>query len=298
MTIPTLVNASVGRPITRLGISLFPVYLPGNHLPKIATGPDSGLVIDELPAAQVPQLVVINPTDTPVLVVEGEQFVGGAQNRTANVSVLVPAGAKVEIPVSCLEQGRWGAYRDFEYGRTFSHRRVRRAKQHSVAMSMAMAGSRSSDQGAVWGAIENEITNMDLDAPTHAMADADQAFERDWDRSAVAEELCGLGPLPGQCGVVVTHGHRAVSAEVFGSPDLLAPHWNALVRSHLLERPTAGDRPSATAALKLLGRFAEAESVDSPGIGLGVELHVRTGRVTGQALTLDGSIVHTSLFRK
>jgi len=52
------------------------------------------------------------------------------------------------------------------------------------------------------------------------------------------------------------------------------------------------------AALKLLGRFAEAESVDSPGIGLGVELHVRTGRVTGQALTLDGSIVHTSLFRK
>ncbi len=298
MTIPTLVNASVGRPITRLGISLFPVYLPGNHLPKIATGPDSGLVIDELPAAQVPQLVVINPTDIPVLVVEGEQFVGGAQNRTANVSVLVPPGAKVEIPVSCLEQGRWGAYRDFERGRTFAHRRVRRAKQHSVARSMAMAGSRSSDQGAVWGAIENEITNMDLDAPTHAMSDADQAFERDKGRFAAAEELCGMGPLPGQHGVVVAHGYRVVSAEVFGSPDLLAPHWNALVRSHLLERPTAGERPSATAALKLLGRFAEAESVDSPGIGLGVELHVRTGRVTGQALTLDGSIVHTSLFRK
>lgn len=298
MSIPSLVNASVGRPITRLGISLFPVYLTGNHLPEIATGPESGLVVDELPEAQVPQLVVTNPTDRPVLVVEGEQFVGGAQNRTANVSVLVSPGARVEIPVSCLEQGRWGSYRDFESGRTFAHRRVRRAKQHSVATSMAMAGSRSSDQRAVWGAIQSEIASMDLYAPTQAISDADQAFDRDNARYVAVDELCGLGPLPGQCGVVVAHGYRVVSAEVFGSPDLLVSHWAALIRSHLLERPTAGDRPSATAALKLLGRFAAADSVDSPGIGLGVEQHVRTERVTGQALTLDGSTVHASAFRK
>ena len=43
MAIPNLETAAVGRPINRLGISLFPVYLPGNTLPGIATGPSSGI---------------------------------------------------------------------------------------------------------------------------------------------------------------------------------------------------------------------------------------------------------------
>ena len=57
MAIPNLETAAVGRPINRLGISLFPVYLPVNNVPGIATGPSSGLTIDELPAASVPHLM-------------------------------------------------------------------------------------------------------------------------------------------------------------------------------------------------------------------------------------------------
>ena len=51
MNIPTLEHAAVGRPVNRLGFSLFPVYLPPADLPPIATGPGSGLVVDELPNA-------------------------------------------------------------------------------------------------------------------------------------------------------------------------------------------------------------------------------------------------------
>ena len=39
MAISSLQTAAVGRPINRLGISLFPIYLPVNTLPGIATGP-------------------------------------------------------------------------------------------------------------------------------------------------------------------------------------------------------------------------------------------------------------------
>ena len=106
------------------------------------------------------------------------------------------------------------------------------------------------------------------------------------------------GPLTGQCGIVVAHGWRAVAAEVFGSPALLAAHWGPLVRSHLLEHPTATGQRSATGAMKLLRRFAEANSVDSPGLGLGTEHHVNAERVTGQALTLEGALVHAGIFRR
>ena len=122
-------------------------------------------------------------------------------------------------------------------------------------------------------------------------------FHRDQNRLAAVQELAGLGPLPDQCGVVVAHGPRVVAAEIFGAPHLLTPHWPALIRSHLLEHATDTGRTSATGALRLLGRFGTAESTDSPGIGLGIERHVRGQRVTGQALTLESAIVHASAFR-
>ena len=44
-------------------------------------------------------LRVRNPGDKPVLVVEGEHFIGGKQNRALNATVLVPAKADLEIPI-------------------------------------------------------------------------------------------------------------------------------------------------------------------------------------------------------
>ena len=141
MNIPSLEHAAIGRPITRLGFSLFPVYLPPSDLPPIATGPGSGLIVDELPNASVPTLSVTNPTDRAILLIEGECLVGGAQNRTLNVSVLVPAGATLKIPVTCLEQGRWGSRRAFQHGSAMAPRRVRRTKQDAVAARLVTVGA-------------------------------------------------------------------------------------------------------------------------------------------------------------
>lgn len=48
-----LSTAAIGAPITRLGVSFFPVYLPSNHPPEITTGPSSGIVVQELENAEV-----------------------------------------------------------------------------------------------------------------------------------------------------------------------------------------------------------------------------------------------------
>ena len=51
--------------------------------------------------------MVENPSEIPVLLCEGEQVLGAQQDRIFDVSVLVPAGSKLEVPVSCVEAGRW-----------------------------------------------------------------------------------------------------------------------------------------------------------------------------------------------
>jgi hypothetical protein len=84
---------------------------------------------------------------------------------------------------------------------------------------------------------------------------------------------------------------------VFASAELLASHWEPLVRSCLLDAPARPEgRPSATRALRFLRRLATSRANEVAGVGLGSEHHVRTDRIVGQGLSLDGALVHASAF--
>ena len=293
--VAVLERAAVGRPITRLGIAFFPVYLPGNDLPEIASGREAGLAVEELPGPEVPSLLVTNPTDRPILVPEGEQLVGGLQDRVLNISVLIAASAKAEIPVSCLERGRWGGARRFDRGSSFTPRRTRRAKNYSVAESVSMQDGPRSDQGAVWASIDQELALMEVRSETSAVRDTGQRLQRDQRLADADRELARRGPLPGQCGLAVAHGRRIVALDLFGAPELLEPHWGGLVRSYLTEQPTDDGRPSAGRALRMINRLGRPAE-ETPGVSLGAERHLKDRRMVGQVLTLDGAVVHASAF--
>lgn len=299
MNIPNLDTVAVGAPITRLGVSFFPVYLAANELPPMATGEASGLVVDELDDASVQTLRVRNPGDKPVLVVEGEHFLGGKQNRALNATVLVAARTDLEIPVSCLEQGRWGRRQAYRRDEAFAPGRVRAAQHAGVARSMDRRGSREGDQSAVWGAVDAMLDRAEVNSDTAAAADMRrQTYRREPYRADAVEKLAAAGPLPGQCGVVVTHGRWVQAMDLFGAPDLLAVHWPALIRSYLLESPAVQGRPSPTRVLELTRRFASARGQEAPGVGLGVEHRVADKRLIGQALMLDGAVVHAAFFTR
>ncbi len=296
VSILNLERAAVGRPITRLGVSFFPVYLPENYLPEISTGQDSHVTIEELDDSTVPFLKAKNSTDLPVLIPEGEQLVGGLQDRVLNISVLVAASISLNIPVSCIEMGRWGRRRGFQRGGAYAPRRTRRAKNVSVAQSVRTGGSPRSDQAAVWHSVDEELARVGVASPTSALRDTEQLLHADQRRAETIDYLARIGPLPGQCGILVTHGRRVVAMDIFGNHQLLVPHWDGLIRSYLIEQPSSGGYPSATRALWAIGRFSQAAAVGKTGVGLGVELHVETKWLVGQALTLNGSVVHTSAF--
>ena len=301
MTIPHIVAAVLGRAVSRLGVTLVPVYLPDAVLPDIATGADAGLQVHELESPSVPTLTLTNPTKRRILVVQGEQFLGGDQNRTLNVSVLVPAGATLEVPVSCLEVGRWGRRRAFNLGPSLAPMAVRRIMHESVnAAARYGALDRSSDQSAVWEAVDDTLARHGVQSPSSAMADADEAV---WRRPAEGGAISGLvkrGPAPGQCGVMVFHGDQVRAVEIFGSPALLAAYWEPVVRAHIGDRPdTAGRAPSRSAratALAQLHRLGRADAPARPAIGEGEERHLSDADLEGQALTLDGAVIHLSAF--
>src|SRR5712691_9067246 len=60
-------------------------------------------LVTEKPQATVPTLQVINSGDVPVLLIDGEEIVGGRQNRVVNTTVLVPAHSALELDVTCVK---------------------------------------------------------------------------------------------------------------------------------------------------------------------------------------------------
>ena len=298
MHIPKLDAASIGWPITRSGISFFPIYLAYNDLPDIATGASADLGISEMGDASVQSLKAFNPSNVPILIVEGEHFLGGKQNRAFNITVLVPAQTTLEVPVSCLEQGRWNARRPFRRSDMHSPLNVRRQTQEGVAASMSARGSRRGEQGRVWREVDRTLQDSRSDSPTASAADAVERMTRNTSLASYIEELAKLGPVPGQCGMAITHGHWIAAIEIFGSEKLFKAHWDSLIRSHMLAHPDVRRRPSATSVLSVLRSLGSVESSDSVAEGLGTEQRISNDRWVGQALTLDGNLVHGSFFAK
>src|SRR2546427_144353 len=107
----------IGDPGVAGPLAVFPLFGPEPRLAYRSfaqAAPLGAAVTEMLGGASVNDLVVSNPTDLPVLLYEGEEVLGAQQNRTFDVSVLVPAGAKLTVPVSCVEHGRWEGTRHAE----------------------------------------------------------------------------------------------------------------------------------------------------------------------------------------
>ncbi len=294
-------SISIGRPVTRGPVSLFPLYTHDAPQTDYVPGPvaaDTALFhIDEDDDGEsVPSLTATVTGTTPVLLVEGETFKGGLQNRVLNVSVLLAPG-KHQVPVACVEASRWGARSTMGRAGMRAPRRVRRVKNESVRESLQADGSHSADQGAVWASVDDEITESRANAPTQALHAAYEQAAADGDDTARAiEELARLGPLPGQAGVVVAAGGRCLTADLFDRPETLAVYWGEIVRSHMLDRPDGkAPRPSLGTALRFVRRLQHAEQTETDGVGLGREHHYRDKRVIAQGLEHDGALVHLSV---
>jgi hypothetical protein len=292
--IAILDKAAVGRPLTRGGVSLFPVYIHQGQVHVGLADPNT-LRVSELPNAAVPTLVATNDAPIPVLLPAGWIVEGGRQNRVVNVPVLVPENSTIEIPVSCVEQGRWNGAHNFGYGRSVAPRRVRRENARSVAENLRYRGMKNADQSQIWGTVNEHLNDLGVQDRAHNLLAAEEALF-DTDRRVVIDEIVSGGPLPGQNGVAVSHGSRVVALDIFASEELLAQAWESLVRGYFAELAPSTGRPSATRVLRFLKQFAKADAVEVVGTGSGTEFHVSHPKVTGQVLTSGDVLIYGSCF--
>jgi len=162
----------------------------------------------------VPTLLFENKAPQPVLLIDGDTLMGAKQNRTLNISILIAAGTRTEIPVSCVEAGRWSrTSRHFSPSSDHMYASGRSRMMHDVHRSMEAGHGPRADQHEVWGDIDRKMGRMGVRSATRTMTDI---YEQ---RGCSLDAMAGqLKAAPDQVGAIFIVRDRIAGLELFDHP--------------------------------------------------------------------------------
>jgi len=235
--------------------------------------------------ASVNQLVLINRSKRPLLLLAGELVSGGKQDRIIGKDRIVPVGAEpLPLDVFCVEHGRWSSGSQFVQSKTIVHPSVR--EQAAIKQ----------DQNEVWSAVARGSTAKAAEAAPRAVLSAadlsaavsSEAPTQSYDKIYKSRRVGGsidsfveavqtrfaksTSHLKGEevVGVIVAYGGEVAWSDIFASSELFDQYWPKLLRSYAVEalaRPALREAASTNDAREFLRRLNGREKQESePGV--------------------------------
>ena len=241
---------------------------------------------------QVNQLVLLNNSDRPLILLAGEIVTGGKQDRVVGKDRIVPPKSDpIELSVFCVEPGRWVETSSKFIGFTalMAQPSVRkramadknqqevwaevRKSADSMNTGSSLGGSVGGPMGGIVAAPPPSSYARAMASPSaHSQVEAVAApLERSYEK--VMRDLRERRAV----GVVVAVNGEIIWADIFASTALLEKYWPKLVRSYAAEAITTtvgyshADLKSAQAFID--DRVGKREVVESePGVYRHVEI--------------------------
>jgi hypothetical protein len=284
-------------------LAVFPLLgpEPRQHYVSFAEARSRGVRIDELEArASVNDLVIQNPAAEPVLLYEGEEVLGAQQNRTFDVTVLVPAGAKLRVPVSCVERGRWDSSRHAEPlapAPQATYPELRREKNRQ-ARGRVLAGQEArSDQSLVWADIDVKSRRHGVHSQTDAMHDVYEGR-----RHAILTLSGAIRRRDGQLGALVAIAGRFVILDFVSRADVFAALHKPLVQGYTLDAlefvgtESVPMPPSIEDAHGFVAAATGTGATTHKAVGLGRDLRFAAAGIGGSALVHQDELIQLTAF--
>jgi len=299
-----VLRVNIESPYTFKGLTVFPLTVPKvtdstNYLSLDEALRNGALVIAEKGEGTVPVLVAENRGKRFILLLAGNVLAGGKQNRILRSDVLLPPhSGRIELPVFCVERGRWRG------------RRTSFDENPAMAAPTIRAGVHASkSQEDIWSDVEGYQQTLDVVSETEdlkAVTDS-PAVRRALEeyRSAFARRLPSH-----TIGVVVVSHWRIIGADLFCNPRTFRKHRDRLIGSYGLdcyvtrrgfqsptERQIIAPVPVGRREIEsFLRRVLRAEHTWTPTSGAGRLLRVRGPDLNGMALVRNDAVVHAGLF--
>jgi hypothetical protein len=296
----TLPKIRVGNPLSCDTLTVFPLFGESSGggeryvLSDEAIDGEMVSVTEVSEDGSVPDLLVENRGDTRVLFLEGEELIGAKQNRVLNISVLIAAQSRTRVPVSCVEQGRWG-YKSRKFGssRHCSPSSLRYILKKSTHASVKRKRGHCSDQGQVWQEVARKQRSLGTRSPTSALSDSFEAL-----RDKMQQYQESLRPINGAFGMAVALDGKIVSIDLFDSPMTCTKAWDRLLSGLILdalESRTEGQQADTEAAEAALETVSDLPWEQVETVGDGSDFRAVDGTLVASALTLGESLIHASV---
>ncbi len=292
----------VGEAQTHRGLTIFPLTggtrpFGGCLLLDEALRIGAVEVLESDPEGSVPEVRVVNRSDRPVLMLDGEELVGARQNRVLNASVLVPPKSECVVGVSCVEAGRWEeSSAGFSVSGARYHPSGRRMNWSEIALFAAMGREPAPDQSRVWRGVDDLLLWAGAKSETSAMTEAYSALDGPLGGYARA-----FRAVEGQVGLAFAVGGELVGLDSFDSPETLSRLMPRLLRSYAMDAVPADGHakpPDSRAVMELIFEAGASELDAIPSAGMGRLLCSTTCRTVGQALIAETSVLHLSIFAR
>jgi hypothetical protein len=286
----------------------------GGDMLRRTRGSDPSVGIQaQVQVAQVNQLVLINRSKKPLLLLAGEVVTGGKQDRIiAKDRIVSPGSEPLPLDVFCVEHGRWtGVSSQFKAANMMVHPSVREKavvdqSQSDVWVTVTAGSSQRASAGsAAPRAITPEVISgvIAREAQSQSYLKIMQSARVGGQVDSFADEVArrfarAVESLKEEqvVGVVVAYGGEVAWADAFASPVLFNRYWPKLLRSYAVEalaRPQGREHASLQDATEFARPLIGHETVESePGVyrwrevvqGRLVEVYLDS--LSGEALTL------------
>jgi len=177
-------------------------------------------------------LTIENFSDQPIFLMSGEVITGGMQDRViAQDMVIPPRSGQVDVPVFCVEKGRW----------TSGTKKKKFKNYHEASMHLRQVIDREQSQSAVWKEISKENRRDRINSSTQAYtahATSPEYIRNENEYLAFFNEK--FMNKENIVGIVGVTGGVVVGCDLFASTDLFYREYNNLIYAYIDEALTFG----------------------------------------------------------
>ena len=269
-------------------IAIVPIKTPINHKIDILTlkkGFELDLVnVKECEDSTVNTIIVENKSVVPLLLVDGEEIVGGDQNRIIDTTILISPQSKMKVPVDCTEHGRWGFKSNFKQSEHIANFTTRLAKKRA-------SRNNESVQQAVWDSIDELEMSRSFSSPTQAMSESYEDAKDD-----LNEFLDEFKIDEGQSGVAVLIDGELKGFEVFLNSEIYTEYHEKIIKSYLINAEI-NDSLFTVDTTAIRSQIDDALSEDFEEVkneGLETHLEFKSEYGIGSCYTYKDELIHMS----
>lgn len=250
-----------------------------------------GLVeVKECETSTVNTLIVKNHAVTPLILIDGEEIVGGDQNRIVNSTILIEAKNEMKIPVSCNEKGKWTYKSEFKQSNYIANYNTRKAKEFASRDS-------KSYQDVIWSSINQLEVENEFASPTSAMQESYDHLKIDHNKIIQKFEI-----KDGQNGVLVIVNGEIRGFELFLNPEIYMEFHEKILKSYLIDSKIENRTftVDTDVAKDIITKALDSPFEKREGIGLEDAFEFENSAGIGTIYTYQDQIIHylTSIKRK